>query len=75
MAGKTLSRSRTDKFVGGVCGGIANFFGVDSSLVRIVTVLEMLFAQLWWLYLVLWLVLPVEDGGPTGFTSLRNQFK
>jgi len=34
-----LYRSTTDKFVGGVCGGLAEFFGIDPSIVRVVFVL------------------------------------
>lgn len=32
---KTLSRSSTDKQVGGVCGGLARYFGLDTTLVRV----------------------------------------
>ena len=39
MNGKTLTRSTTDKFLGGVCGGLARYLNLDSGLVRIVTVL------------------------------------
>ena len=33
---KRLSRSATDKKLAGVCGGIAEYFGVDSTIVRLV---------------------------------------
>ncbi|MCR4722129.1 MAG: PspC domain-containing protein [Lachnospiraceae bacterium] len=36
---KTLCKSRNDKKLFGVCGGIADYFGIDSTLVRIITVL------------------------------------
>ncbi len=32
---KKLYKSRTDKKVDGVCGGIAEYFGIDSTLVRL----------------------------------------
>lgn len=32
---KTLYKSRTDRKIDGVCGGIANYFGIDSTIVRI----------------------------------------
>lgn len=32
---KTLTRSSTDKQVGGVCGGLARYFGLDTTLVRV----------------------------------------
>ena len=34
-----LVRSRTDRMVGGVCGGLARYLGVDATLVRLVFVL------------------------------------
>ena len=32
---KRLTKSSTDKMISGVCGGIAEYFGVDPTLVRI----------------------------------------
>ncbi|GAA4537341.1 PspC domain-containing protein [Amycolatopsis samaneae] len=32
---KQLRRSRTDKMLAGVCGGVAKYFGVDAAIVRI----------------------------------------
>ena len=37
--GKRLTRSTTDKWLAGVCGGIANYFGWDPAIVRLVYVL------------------------------------
>ncbi|WP_366125584.1 PspC domain-containing protein [uncultured Porphyromonas sp.] len=39
MLEKRLYRSRGDRMLGGVCGGIAEYFNIDSSLVRILWVL------------------------------------
>ena len=36
---KKLYRSRTDKKIAGICGGIAEYFDVDSTLVRLAWVL------------------------------------
>ncbi len=36
---KRLYRSRSDRFISGVCGGIANYFEIDSNLVRILFVI------------------------------------
>lgn len=36
MAGKKLYRSRFNKKVCGVCGGIAEYFGIDSTVVRVI---------------------------------------
>ena len=35
MSGKKLYKSSTDKKIAGVCGGIAEYFGIDSTLVRL----------------------------------------
>ena len=70
-----LTRSRTDKFVGGVCGGLARSIGMDASIVRIIVVLLAVFTQIGWIaYLVLWAVLPLEGGGPTGVDEVKKMF-
>lgn len=75
MPTKSLTRSSTDKFVGGVCGGIAAYFNIDANLVRIATIILILFGQIGWiLYAALWLILPTDDGGPSGFKRLKAQF-
>lgn len=35
-AARRLEKSRTDRMIDGVCGGVAGYFGVDSTLVRVV---------------------------------------
>ncbi len=70
-----LTRSASDKFIGGVCGGIARSFGIDSGLVRIIAVVaSFFFGVVVVLYAALWLVLPLEEGGPTGFDDLKKMF-
>lgn len=55
---KRLFRSR-NKVIAGVCGGMAEFFGLDASMVRLATVLLILFAGLsLWVYIILWLIVP-----------------
>ena len=57
---RRLYRSR-DAALGGVCAGVAKYFGLDTSLVRIATVLLVFFAGMSILvYIVLWIVLPLE---------------
>ncbi len=41
---KKLYKSNTDKKVAGVCGGLAEYFGIDSTLIRLGVVLAVLFA-------------------------------
>ena len=48
-----------DGVVAGVCGGVARFFGLDASLVRLVALLLILFGGLSiWAYIILWILIP-----------------
>ena len=51
--------SSSDKKIAGVCGGIAEYFGVDTLLVRIAFVVFAVIGSLsFWVYLLLWLLAP-----------------
>ena len=55
---RRLYRSRNDKMLGGVAGGVGRFFGVDPTLVRLAFVV-LVFAGLGIIaYLVAWIVVP-----------------
>lgn len=70
-----LTRSASDKFIAGVAGGVARSTGIDPTLVRIGFVLLAIFTQIGWIaYLVLWAVLPLEHGGPTGIDEAKKLF-
>lgn len=56
---RRLYRSRTDRSIAGICGGLAEFFGTDPTLLRLVTLLLILFGGLSiWVYILLWIVIP-----------------
>jgi phage shock protein C len=59
---RTLRRSRSDRMVAGVCGGVAAMFGIDAALVRIALVAATLlgFGAGAILYLICWMVVPEE---------------
>lgn len=60
LEGKKLYRSR-DKMLGGVCGGVADYFGMDKSLVRIIFAALFLAGTLgFWMYLLMWIIIPSE---------------
>ena len=62
MADKKLRRSN-NKMIGGVCAGIADYLGLDPTIVRIVWVLMLFFAGFGiLLYLILWLIMPKAIG-------------
>lgn len=51
-----------DAMICGVCGGIARYFGVDPTVVRVATVLLMAFAGLsLWVYIIAALIIPKES--------------
>ncbi|MDF1542096.1 MAG: PspC domain-containing protein [Anaerosomatales bacterium] len=64
MADKTLYRSRDDRMAGGVCAGIADYFDLDPTVVRMLTVLAALLSSGGAIiaYIVLWAVVPEEPG-------------
>lgn len=57
---KKLYRSRTDSVVGGVCGGLAEYFNIDPVIVRVVAVLLLFSGAGFIAYLILWLVVPLQ---------------
>jgi phage shock protein C len=60
-----LYRSRRNKMIAGVCGGIADFLGWDPTLVRIAYVLVSILSVVFpgtIAYVVLWVVMPKEPG-------------
>ncbi|MEE8352844.1 MAG: PspC domain-containing protein [Dehalococcoidales bacterium] len=57
---RKLYRSRTDSVIGGVCGGLAEYFNVDPVIVRVITVLLIFSGAGLLAYLILWLVVPLQ---------------
>lgn len=64
LRGLDIHRSRSDRKIGGICGGLANYFKVDSSMVRLGWVLLTLLSKGLGvlIYIVLMFVLPEESG-------------
>jgi phage shock protein PspC (stress-responsive transcriptional regulator) len=61
---RKLMRSSTDKKIGGVCAGLADYFDLDPTLIRVLWLLAVLFAGCGLLaYIILWIVLPLAPGG------------
>ena len=56
---KKFSLSSTNKMLGGVCGGVAAYFGVDATIVRVVFALLAICGSLGvWAYILLWIFAP-----------------
>ena len=62
MANDRLTRSTNNKWIAGVCGGIALHFGWDADLLRLVWVVLTICTAFCGgiIYLVLWLIMPQE---------------
>ena len=61
---KRLRRSRSDRFIAGVCGGLADYFGLSPTGVRVVYVLASILSVAFpgiIVYLILWALIPSED--------------
>lgn len=70
MQNHKLYRSQNDKWIAGVCGGLAEFFGLDVSLVRLLAVLLALLGGHGILvYLILWIVVPKA---PSAYPAAQN---
>jgi phage shock protein C len=61
MTTNRLTRSATDSMIGGVCGGLARYFGIDSTIVRLIFVLAVLSGLSPLIYVVLWIIMPKEE--------------
>lgn len=68
-----IRRSGTDKMLGGVCGGIAQYLGVDSTLVRLGFVILTLSGVSPLLYVILWIVMPSDTSTATSWTQQVQQ--
>jgi len=61
---KLLRRSRTSRILGGVCGGLGNYFGVDPWLIRALFVIfAITMGAGLLLYVLLWIFMPMEELG------------
>lgn len=60
---KPLRRSMVNRQVAGVCGGLAEYFGWDPTLVRVAYVLLSVFTAFsgFLVYVVLWIVIPERE--------------
>ncbi|HSW68013.1 MAG TPA: PspC domain-containing protein [Bacteroidales bacterium] len=70
MSKQRLYRSKTSRVIGGVSGGIGEFFDIDPVIIRIVFVLLTIFGGSGILiYFIMWIVVPDNPSGGSGFAS------
>jgi len=58
---KRLTRSRKDRMLAGICGGIAEYMDVDPTIVRLIFALATFFTVVFpgvFIYLIMWVVVP-----------------
>jgi phage shock protein C len=60
---KKWYRSRKDKMIGGVAGGLAEYFDIDPTIVRIIFVAGLFMGAGFLAYIILWIVVPEEPYG------------
>ncbi len=61
---KKITRSDENKMIGGVCGGIAEYFDMDPTLIRLIYILVSIFSVAFpgmLVYLILWVVIPQQN--------------
>jgi phage shock protein C len=64
---KRLYRSNTQKMLAGVCGGLAEYFDVDVSIIRLVLIAVALVTAvlpMFFFYIIAWIVVPLEHPKP-----------
>ena len=64
LKGKKLYRSKKNRMIAGICGGIGEYFGIDPTLVRVLWVLLTLVSMgiLGILaYIIMWIIIPEKE--------------
>jgi phage shock protein C len=69
-----LTRSETDKKIAGVAGGMAAYFGLDPTLVRVAWLIVGLMAWGILAYVILWIVLPKGRGSTPAVRLAEERF-
>ena len=65
---KKLYRSQARKMLGGVCGGLGDYFDIDVTLIRLIFVaisLATAIVPMAIFYLIAWIIIPVEESKKT----------
>lgn len=61
-APRRLTRSRDDRWIAGVCGGVGRYAGMDPNLVRLLVVIGAVFSAgtILIAYVIAWVLMPEE---------------
>ncbi len=64
---RPLRRSRSDRMIAGVVGGLAQYFGIDSTLARVIYVVGSILSAAFpgaLVYVIMWAIVPNDEGIP-----------
>lgn len=62
ISAKRFYRSRTNRVIGGVCGGLAAYYQWDTLTIRILSIVFAIFTIIpFVVYIVLWIIMPAEE--------------
>lgn len=66
LPSKKLTRSRDARWIAGVCGGLAEYTGIDVTLIRLVAAAATVLGagSLVLIYLICWILIPATDAAP-----------
>jgi len=70
---KQIYRNPEDRIIGGVCGGLGAYFGIDSNWIRLAFALSLIFLGVGTLlYIVLWILIPLAQTS-TDLLEMRGE--
>ncbi len=60
---KKLYRNTNNKMIGGVCSGLADYFSLDPTVVRLLWIILAVcsISGLFWVYIICWVIIPADD--------------
>lgn len=76
MTKQKLVRSRERRMIAGVCGGLAEYFNVEATWIRLGALIASLFSAgiVVAIYIVAWLIIPDAGSGETGADQLYDRY-
>jgi len=63
-----------NRVIAGVCGGLAEYFRMEVTIVRIITfILVFIYGLSIWVYIILWIIMPSRGGSNRGFFGIGGR--